>query len=71
MKNARKYTLWIAVAALVAMALQDFGLISDTSIINEYVDKLLYIAILLGIVDEPTEEDSKVGDFLRKVIRKK
>ncbi|RVT57416.1 holin [Niallia taxi] len=54
MKRFKNYVLWTAVASLIGMALVDFGVIPDTALFNEYVEKALYIAVLLGVVNNPS-----------------
>ncbi|WP_141431891.1 holin [Bacillus sp. 03113] len=54
MKRFKNYALWIAIAAVVGMALVDFGVIPDTQVFNTYVDKILYILILAGVINNPS-----------------
>lgn len=51
----KSYILWIAVASLVGMALVDAGLVENTTLFDEYVDKVMYILILLGVVNNPKD----------------
>jgi uncharacterized membrane protein len=53
----KSYVLWVSVAALVGMALVDMNLIASTEVFDKYVDKLLYILILLGVVNNPNKKD--------------
>jgi uncharacterized membrane protein len=53
----KSYVLWVSVAALVGMALVDMNLIASTDVFDKYVDKLLYILILLGVVNNPSKKD--------------
>lgn len=52
----KSYILWAAVTALVGDALIDFGLLGDLTKFNSYVDKVFYILMLLGIVNNPTNK---------------
>lgn len=54
MKRFKNYALWIAIAAVVGMALVDFGVIPDTDVFNTYVEKILYILILAGVINNPS-----------------
>jgi uncharacterized membrane protein len=53
MKRFKNYALWIAIAAIAGMALVDFGLIANTEIFNNYVEKILYVLILAGVINNP------------------
>jgi uncharacterized membrane protein len=53
MKRFKNYALWIAVAAVTGMALVDFGVIANTEIFNDYVEKILYVLILAGVINNP------------------
>ncbi|OKL37743.1 holin [Domibacillus mangrovi] len=48
----RSYGLWIALAALVGMVLQDFGVMVPPERYDAYVDILLTIAVLGGIINK-------------------
>ena len=50
----KSYGLWIAVAALVGMVLQDFGVMIPPERYDNYVDVLLTIAVLAGIINNPS-----------------
>ncbi|MEM1502115.1 holin [Domibacillus sp. 8LH] len=50
----KSYGLWIAVAALVGMVLQDFGVMIPSERYDAYVDILLTIAVLAGIINNPS-----------------
>lgn len=54
MKRFKNYALWVAIAAVVGMALVDFGVIPDTAVFNAYVEKILYVLILAGVINNPT-----------------
>lgn len=51
----RNYGLWVAVAALVGMGLQDAGVPISPEKFDAYVDKVLYVLILAGIVSNPSQ----------------
>jgi uncharacterized membrane protein len=53
MNRFKNYALWIAVAAVAGMALVDFGVIANTEIFNDYVEKILYVLILAGVINNP------------------
>lgn len=50
--------LWGAIASLVGMALLDTGLVDDLAVYEKYVEKVLYIGILIGVINNPTSKDS-------------
>jgi uncharacterized membrane protein len=54
MNRFKNYALWIAIAAVAGMALVDFGVIANTEIFDSYVEKILYILILAGVINNPT-----------------
>jgi uncharacterized membrane protein len=53
MKRFKNYALWIAIAAITGMALVDFGVIANTEIFDNYVEKILYVLILAGVINNP------------------
>jgi uncharacterized membrane protein len=53
MNRFKNYALWISVAAVAGMALVDFGVIANTEIFNNYVEKILYVLILAGVINNP------------------
>jgi uncharacterized membrane protein len=53
MNRFKNYALWIAVAAVAGMALVDFGVLANTEIFNDYVEKILYVLILAGVINNP------------------
>jgi uncharacterized membrane protein len=55
MQRFKNYALWTAVAALVGMGLVDFGVIPNTELYDQYIDKLLYILVLAGVVTNPSQ----------------
>lgn len=50
----KNYILWTALAGLIGMGLMDFGLIQDTIKYDKYVEGVLYILTLLGVVNNPS-----------------
>jgi uncharacterized membrane protein len=52
----KSYTLWVAVAALIGMFLGDIGVV-EIDVFNTYVEKILYILVLGGILNNPTVKD--------------
>ena len=50
----KNYVLWMAVAGLIGMGLMDLGLIQDTIKYDKYVEGILYILALTGIVNNPS-----------------
>lgn len=50
----RNYVLWVAVAGIAGMALVDFGVIPTTEVFDNYVDKILYVLILAGVINNPS-----------------
>jgi uncharacterized membrane protein len=54
MKRFKNYGLWIAVAGLVGMALQDVGVITSPEKYQMYVDAVLNVAVLAGIINNPS-----------------
>jgi uncharacterized membrane protein len=54
-KRLRNYGLWLAVAALIGMVLQDVGVNIAPERYQAYVDAVLTILILAGIVNNPSQ----------------
>lgn len=50
----KNYVLWAAIAGLIGMALLDAGIVKNLTRFNEYVEYLLYIAVLAGIINNPS-----------------
>lgn len=50
----QNYVLWVAVAGLVGMGLMDAGFLNDLGQYNEYVNKVLYILVLAGVINNPS-----------------
>lgn len=50
----KSYGLWVAVAALLGMLLQDAGVALSPEKYQSYVDAVFTILILAGIVSNPT-----------------
>lgn len=55
MKKYKNYGLWVAVSSLAFMTIQDAGLQITPGQYNAYVDSILGILILLGIISNPKE----------------
>jgi uncharacterized membrane protein len=51
----KSYGLWVAVAALLGMLLQDAGVALSPEKYEGYVDAVLTLLILAGIVSNPTK----------------
>jgi uncharacterized membrane protein len=54
MKRFKNYGLWVAVAALVGMILQDAGISITPEKYADYVHAILTVLVLAGIVNNPT-----------------
>jgi uncharacterized membrane protein len=54
MKRFKNYGLWVAVAALVGMILQDAGISITPEKYDDYVNAILTVLVLAGIVNNPT-----------------
>jgi uncharacterized membrane protein len=54
MNRFKNYALWVAIAAVAGMALVDFGVIPNTELFDNYVEKIMYILILAGVINNPT-----------------
>jgi uncharacterized membrane protein len=54
-KRLRNYGLWLAVAALIGMVLQDVGVNIAPERYQAYVDAVLTILVLAGIVNNPSK----------------
>ncbi|QVY63003.1 holin [Cytobacillus gottheilii] len=54
MAKWKNYGLWVAVAALFGMVLQDAGLAITPEKFNGYVDAILTVLVLAGIVSNPS-----------------
>lgn len=53
----RNYGLWVAVAALIPLILQAFGVELVEEQYNEIVNSLLGILVLLGLISNPDTEN--------------
>jgi uncharacterized membrane protein len=53
MKRFKNYALWVAVAALIGMILQDVGFSIAPQKYQSYVDAILTILVLAGIINNP------------------
>jgi uncharacterized membrane protein len=54
MKRFKNYGLWVAVAALVGMILQDAGVSVTPEKYDGYVDAILTVLVLAGIINNPS-----------------
>jgi uncharacterized membrane protein len=54
-KRLKNYGLWLAVTALVGMILQDLGVNIAPERYQAYVDAVLTILVLAGIVNNPSQ----------------
>ena len=61
-KRLRNYGLWVSLASLVLLLLNNFGVDIDESKYNGIVDSILAILVLLGILNNPTTEKKGFGD---------
>ena len=61
-KRLRNYGLWVSLASLVFLLLNNFGISVDESKFNGIVDAILTIFVLLGILNDPTTEKKGYGD---------
>lgn len=55
MERFKNYGLWLSVASLLLMVLQDVGVNITPEKFNAYVQTILGILVLLGIVSNPKE----------------
>lgn len=55
MERFKNYGLWLSVASLLLMMLQDAGVNITQEKFNAYVQAILGILVLLGIVSNPKE----------------
>lgn len=55
MERFKNYGLWLSVASLLLMVLQDAGVNITQEKFNAYVQAILGILVLLGIVSNPKE----------------
>lgn len=53
MKRFKSYTLWVAVSAFIGMLVQDLGVDIAPERYTNYVDSILYILVLSGIISNP------------------
>lgn len=51
----KNYGLWLAIAALVGMAVQDLGLPITPEKYQNYVDAILWVAVLAGVINNPSK----------------
>lgn len=58
----RNYGLWISLGSLIFMIIQEFGVQITPEKWELYVNSILSILILLGIVNNPTTQNKGFGD---------
>ena len=58
----KNYGLWTAVAALVLLVLQAFGIKVDVGQYNEIVNAVLAVLALAGIINNPTTNNPGFSD---------
>lgn len=58
----KNYGLWISVASLVFMIIQNSGLQITPEQWNAYVNAILTVLILAGIINNPTTDKKGFGD---------
>lgn len=58
----RNYGLWISVASLSFMLIQEFGVQITPEKWELYINSILGILILLGIINNPTTNNRGFGD---------
>jgi len=57
MNRLRNYGLWVSVASLAFMLIQEFGIQITPDKWEVYVNSILGILILLGIINNPNTEN--------------
>lgn len=66
----RNYGLWVAVAALLPMILQSFGLNVLPSNFSSIINSILGIFVMLGILNNPTTNCKWFSDDEKKQMEK-
>lgn len=61
-KRLKNYGLWVSVAALLGMILQDVGFQITPEKYQAYIDSILTILVLAGIINNPTTKKKGFGD---------
>lgn len=65
MKRFKNYGLWVAVAALGGLVVNDFGLLAPEQY-QTYVDAILLVLVAAGVVNNPEKgkgfKDANKGD---------
>ncbi|MEI5909445.1 holin [Bacillus spongiae] len=54
MERFKNYILWTAVASLIGLALLDLSLVESLDKYEKYVDQVLYILVLIGVINNPS-----------------
>jgi len=58
----KNYGLWISVASLAFMVIQNSGLQITPEQWNSYVNAILTVLVLAGIINNPTTDNKGFGD---------
>jgi phi LC3 family holin len=58
----KNYGLWISVASLAFMVVQNSGLQITPEQWNSYVNAILTVLVLAGIINNPTTDNKGFGD---------
>lgn len=65
-KRFKNYGLWLAIAALIPMILNGFGINVLPSNYNEIVNAILAILVMAGILNNPTTDNKWFKDQDKK-----
>lgn len=57
-KRWKNKGLWVSVAALILLILQNAGIAIDAGKYNEFVTGVLAILTMLGVISDPTTQNS-------------
>jgi len=58
----KNYGLWVSVASLFLLSLKSSGVDVDLGVWNQIIDRVLEIAVLLGIVNNPDTDTKGFSD---------
>ncbi|NPV93046.1 MAG: holin [Firmicutes bacterium] len=61
-KRLANYGLWVSMASLLLIVLQDFGLNINTSSYRELINAMLAVMVGLGLVNDPTTSSQWFSD---------
>lgn len=53
MNKFKNYGLWVAIAALIGMIVQDAGIQISPEKYQAYVDSILFILVIAGVISNP------------------